>query len=126
MSDLSFKTNKNNIEIQEYYQNLCEEINRYNYAYHTLDAPLVSDQVYDKAYQALVEVESQYQDILDTSLSPTKRVGSKPLTAFEVIAHKVPMLSLSNGFDDEDIAGFYKRLTELTQAYALSFECQPK
>ncbi|WP_151193141.1 NAD-dependent DNA ligase LigA [Cysteiniphilum sp. JM-1] len=126
MSDLSFKKNNNHIEIQEYYQNLCEEINRYNYAYHTLDAPLVSDQVYDKAYQALVELESQYQDILDTSLSPTKRVGSKPLTAFEVIAHKVPMLSLSNGFDDEDIASFYKRLTELTQTHELSFECEPK
>ncbi|WHN66336.1 NAD-dependent DNA ligase LigA [Cysteiniphilum sp. QT6929] len=126
MSDLSFKKNNNPIEIQEYYQNLCEEINRYNYAYHTLDAPLVSDQVYDKAYQALAELETQYQDILDTSLSPTKRVGSKPLTAFEVIAHKVPMLSLSNGFDDEDIARFYKRLTELTQTHALSFECEPK
>lgn len=123
MPDLSYKTTA---EIQQYYQNLCEEINHYNYAYHTLDAPLVSDQVYDKAYQTLIELELHYKDILDTSFSPTKRVGSKPLSAFEVIAHKVPMLSLSNGFSDEDIASFYKRLTELTQAHALSFECEPK
>lgn len=123
MPNLSFTTD---LEIQQYHQKICAEINHYNYAYHTLDTPLVTDQVYDKRYQTLVELELKYKCILDTSLSPTKRFGSKPLSVFEVIAHKELMLSLSNGFNEEDIASFYKRLTELTNQHDLSFECEPK
>ncbi len=113
-------------EIQLKYQALCAEITQYNYAYHTLDKPLVSDQVYDQKYQQLVDLEGEYKNILDISHSPTQRVGSEPLPYFEVVTHKVPMLSLSNGFEEEDVANFYKRLTELTYESELSFECEPK
>ncbi len=113
-------------EIQLKYQALCAEITQYNYAYHTLDKPLVSDQVYDQKHQQLVDLEGEYKNILDISHSPTQRVGSEPLPYFEVVTHKVPMLSLSNGFEEEDVANFYKRLTELTYESELSFECEPK
>ncbi|WP_395946998.1 NAD-dependent DNA ligase LigA [Caedibacter taeniospiralis] len=113
-------------EIQLKYQALCVEITQYNYAYHTLDKPLVSDQVYDQKYQQLVDLEGEYKNILDLSHSPTQRVGSAPLPYFDVVTHKVPMLSLSNGFEEEDVANFYKRLTELTHESQLSFECEPK
>ncbi|WP_116963484.1 NAD-dependent DNA ligase LigA [Fastidiosibacter lacustris] len=117
---------KNQKHIQAQYQALCDEINYYDYAYHTLDNPIVSDEVYDKKYQTLVEFENIHKKELDISYSPTQRVGSKPLPYFEVIAHKVPMLSLSNGFDEQDVKSFYKRLSELTNETHLDFECEPK
>lgn len=123
MLNLSLRAN---LEIQKKYKNICEKINNYNYAYHTLDEPLLSDQVYDQEYQKLLEIEAQYKDILDRSLSPTQRVGSQPVGAFDVVAHKVPMLSLSNGFNEQDIVRFNERLKELTNEEELSFECEPK
>ena len=123
MNKISIQTDAN---IEQQYRELCDLINYYNYAYHTLDTPEVTDQKYDKLYAKLKKLEKDNLQ-LDSTNSPTRRVGSVPLEGFEVVAHKKPMLSLSNGFDEEDIVAFDKRLRELSAATGeLSYECEPK
>lgn len=118
---------KKSLEIQEYHVKLCEKINHYNHDYYNLDSPQVSDYIYDKEYKTLLQLEKKYKDILDTSLSPTKRVGSIPVEKSDLISHKTPMLSLSNGLSDRDITTFYNRLIDLTHAKnEIDFECEPK
>ncbi|WP_235826891.1 NAD-dependent DNA ligase LigA [Facilibium subflavum] len=119
------KQSSSSPEIYQHHQKLCQKIDRYNYYYYTLDNPLVSDAQYDALYQQLVELEKTHHD-LDTSNSPTTRVGGDVLSKFNVINHKVPMLSLSNGFTEEEVKAFYKRLYELTGQENLLFECEPK
>ena len=112
--------------IQRYYAKLSEQIDAWNYHYHTLDKPLVLDQKYDQYYQQLCQLEHYFEKYLDTEHSPTKRVGSAPLKVFEVMMHRKPMLSLSNGFDEDEVTAFHKRLSQLTHEQALVFTCEPK
>lgn len=112
--------------IQDYYAKLSKQIENWDYHYHTLDKPLVTDQTYDQCYQQLRQLEQYFEKHLDTENSPTKRVGSPPLKAFEVIKHQKPMLSLSNGFSKEDVIAFDKRLSQLTGEQDLVFTCEPK
>lgn len=92
-------------------QQLRDEINQYNYEYHVLDNPTVSDQVYDQKMKELIELEEQFPDLV-TDDSPTQRVGGTPLDKFEKVNHTVPMLSLSNAFSEEDLRDFDRRIRE--------------
>mgnify|MGYP001254008467 FL=1 len=92
-------------------QQLRDEINQYNYEYHVLDNPTVSDQVYDQKMKELIELEEQFPDLV-TDDSPTQRVGGTPLDKFEKVNHTVPMLSLSNAFSEEDLRDFDRRVRE--------------
>lgn len=94
---------------------LKKELNRHAHAYYVLDNPTIPDAEYDKMYQELVNLEEAHPDLV-TSDSPTQRVGGKPLAHFEQVRHSVPMLSLGNGFTDEDIVGFDRRVREGLQA----------
>jgi len=88
---------------------LSKEIEHHNRLYYTQDAPIISDYEYDLLMQELLSLESDYPEVV-TPESPSQRVGSKPLTEFSQIKHERPMLSLSNGFSDEDIREFDRRL----------------
>ncbi|SNS76653.1 DNA ligase (NAD+) [Noviherbaspirillum humi] len=90
---------------------LRAEINRHSHAYYVLDNPTIPDAEYDKLFRELVALEQAHPDLL-TADSPTQRVGGKPLPQFEQVRHAVPMLSLNNGFDDEDIDNFDRRVRE--------------
>ena len=90
---------------------LKAELNRHSHAYYVLDNPTIPDAEYDKMFRELVELEVAHPDLV-TSDSPTQRVGGKPLPQFEQVRHSVPMLSLNNAFDDEDIIGFDRRVRE--------------
>ena len=115
-------------ESQERHQVLAAKIEHHNRLYYTQDAPSISDYEYDQLMHELQQIEAQYPQLL-TPQSPSQRVGSEPLDAFEQIQHEMPMLSLSNGFSDEDIAEFDKRLhKELGQPESQVFEyvAEPK
>jgi DNA ligase (NAD+) len=90
---------------------LKKELTRHSIAYYVLDAPTIPDAEYDKLFNELVYLEAQHPELV-TSDSPTQRVGGAPLPAFSQVTHVVPMLSLNNGFSEEDIIAFDKRVYE--------------
>lgn len=90
---------------------LKSELNRHNHAYYVLDNPTIPDAEYDRMFRELVELEQAHPDLI-TSDSPTQRVGGKPLPQFEQVRHAVPMLSLNNAFDDDEVVAFDRRVRE--------------
>lgn len=90
---------------------LVTELNRHIYAYHVLDAPTIPDAEYDKLFHELQDLESRHPEAVSAD-SPTSRVGAAPIPEFKQVTHSVPMLSLNNGFTDEDIENFDRRVRE--------------
>jgi len=84
-------------------------INKYNYEYHVLDKPSVSDQEYDALLHELINLEEENPS-LQTSDSPTVRIGGPILGKFEKVTHDVPMMSLSNAFNEEDLRSFDEKI----------------
>ena len=74
-------------------EQLRDEIRKHDQLYYEEAAPIISDRDYDRLYKELVNLESQFPDLV-TPDSPTQRVGGKPLKAFGQVAHLIPMLSL--------------------------------
>jgi DNA ligase (NAD+) len=91
---------------------LREEINYHAYRYHTLDDPLISDAEYDRLVAELRALEEQHQELI-TPDSPTQRVGAQPSDQFQKVIHPVPMTSLGNAFDDEDMHAWLMRMGRL-------------
>jgi len=88
---------------------LRQALHRHNYRYYVLDDPEISDAEYDRMMQELVKIETDFPDLMSPD-SPTLRVGAPPLDKFETIEHSIPMLSLENGFSDQDIIEFDRRI----------------
>ncbi len=113
---------------QQRHAALSAEIEAHNRLYYTQDAPTITDFEYDRLMQALLALESEHPSLL-TSASPSQRVGSAPRDEFTQIRHEKPMLSLSNGFNDDDIFEFDRRLhKELGQPEETVFDyvAEPK
>jgi DNA ligase (NAD+) len=88
---------------------LRAELERANYAYYVLDQPDLPDAEYDKLFKELESIETEHPDLIVPD-SPTQRVGGAAASGFEPVVHDQPMLSLNNGFADEDIVAFDKRV----------------
>jgi len=88
---------------------LRKALHRHNFRYYVLDDPEISDAEYDRMMQELKQLEADYPQLASPD-SPTARVGAPPLEKFETAAHTIPMLSLDNGFSDEDILEFDRRV----------------
>jgi DNA ligase (NAD+) len=95
--------------ITERVKELRQALHRHNYRYYVLDDPEISDAEYDRMMQELVKLETDFPDLMSPD-SPTLRVGARPLDKFETIEHSIPMLSLENGFSDQDIVEFDRRI----------------
>ena len=107
-------------------ERLRGEINHHNYAYHSLDAPEVSDFEFDALFRTLKALESDHPELI-TKDSPTQRVGSTPLTTHAQVTHELPMLSLDNAFSEQDIVDFEKRIAaRLNISESIEFACEPK
>lgn len=112
--------------IQEEIKKLRQKIEEYNYQYHILDDPTISDAEYDKLFKQLQKLETDYPQFI-TPNSPTQRVGATPLKAFAEVKHTLPMLSLENAFSDEDILAFDQRVhTRLNDLSPIEYCCEPK
>jgi len=109
MTEVDFKTR---------IEQLSAELNRHLHAYHVEDAPTIPDAEYDKLFIELQKLEEQHPELALPD-SPTKRVGAAPLPQFAQVTHTVPMLSLNNGFTDEDIENFDRRVREGLDTAAL-------
>lgn len=92
-------------------ERLRREIEEHNYRYYVLDDPAISDAEYDALFRELQELE-RAQPELAAADSPTQRVGAAPAAAFAEVAHPMPMLSLENAFDEEDLRAFDRRVSE--------------
>jgi len=90
-------------------ERLREEIEYHNYRYYVLDQPEISDAQYDRMMRELEKLEEENPDLRSPN-SPTQRVGAPPLEAFEIVRHTLPMLSLSNAFDENEARDFDKRI----------------
>ncbi|CAG9180652.1 NAD-dependent DNA ligase LigA [Cupriavidus pampae] len=90
---------------------LRDELDRYSYEYYVLDAPTVPDAEYDALFSELQALETEHPELL-TDDSPTQRVGGAPLAAFDAVRHRMPMLSLNNGFEDDDVVNFDRRCAQ--------------
>ena len=92
-------------------KDLQAEIARHDNAYHTLDAPIISDAKYDALRKKLDEYQDNFPQLFNEEIADfTKKVGAKTLDIFPKIKHAKPMLSLSNGFSREDISDFVERV----------------
>lgn len=92
-------------------RHLRELLDRYNYAYHALDAPEVPDAQFDALMGELRELEAQHPELAAAD-SPTRRVGAVPLAAFRQVRHRIPMLSLDNAFDTQSVRDFDRRIRD--------------
>lgn len=107
---------------------LREQLNHHNYRYYVLDDPEVPDAEYDRLYQQLKSLESEHPSLV-TSDSPTQRVGGAPLDAFTQVRHEMPMLSLDNAFNDDDMQAFNRRVIDRLDAadmQSIQYACEPK
>jgi DNA ligase (NAD+) len=90
-------------------EQLREQIRSHDYHYYVLDAPLISDSQYDMLMKELLELEKNHPELI-TPDSPTQRVGGKPLSKFNRIIHRQPLLSLDNAFSFQDLLEFDRRI----------------
>ena len=100
----------------------------YNNSYYDANKSLVTDKEYDELKRDILILESNYS-FLDSKNSPSKTVGFKPSKNFQKLPHKVPMLSLSNAFDKEDLVNFEKRILNFLSKdknFNLSYSTEPK
>jgi DNA ligase (NAD+) len=91
---------------------LRQQLNQYSHEYYVQDKPSVEDYVYDRLYKELVDIETEFPDLI-TADSPTQRVGGKILQGFEKVTHDIQMYSLNDGFSKEDIYDFDERVRKL-------------
>jgi DNA ligase (NAD+) len=96
-------------EIKREIENLRKEVSYHNRRYYILDDPEISDAEYDRLFRRLVDLEQQYPELVTPS-SPTQRVGAGPRETFVEVRHRQPMLSLENGFLEQDIKDFETRV----------------
>ncbi|MCK5185615.1 MAG: NAD-dependent DNA ligase LigA, partial [Deltaproteobacteria bacterium] len=100
---------KNREEVETRIAQLRKSINYHNYLYHVMDNPEISDVAYDRLFNELEGLEKLNPDLI-TPDSPTQRVGKAPLKEFKTVRHTIPMLSLSNSFEQEEIREFDQRI----------------
>ncbi|VXB89621.1 DNA ligase, NAD(+)-dependent [Burkholderia sp. 8Y] len=104
---------------------LRTELERANYAYYVLDQPDLPDAEYDTLFKELERIEAAHPELV-TPDSPTQRVGGQAAEGFAPVVHDVPMLSLNNGFADEDIAAFDKRVSDALGHAPVQYACELK
>lgn len=106
---------------------LRSEIDEHNYRYYVLDEPSVPDAEYDRLFRELKALEAEHPELV-TPESPTQRVGGEALTAFDQVRHEVPMLSLGNAFEEQDLTDFDRRVRDGLglDGGVVEYSCEPK
>ncbi len=102
----------NRSEAERRIAQLRDQLNFHAYRYYTLDDPVISDGEYDRLMQTLRQLEATHPELV-TPDSPTQRVGAPPLDQFQKVTHPVPMTSLGNAFDDDDMRAWLARIGRL-------------
>ncbi|HLK10959.1 MAG TPA: NAD-dependent DNA ligase LigA [Candidatus Binatia bacterium] len=106
-------------------ERLRREIRRHDHLYYVLDAPEITDAEYDALFRRLEALEKAHPELV-TPDSPTQRVGGAPLSKFEPVRHRHPMLSLANATSREEVAEFDARVRKLAERAHVEYACEPK
>lgn len=104
---------------------LREAIERANYLYYVENAPEISDAEWDALMRELQEIESRYPELM-TPDSPTQKVGAPPSSEFAEVVHLLPMLSLSNVFDEESLRAWHRRVLDYADVEEAELVCELK
>ena len=116
----------NLIAIQKQINDLRMQLNDHNYRYYVLDDPLISDSEYDQLFRELQKLETNNPNLI-TEDSPTRRVGAKPLSSFGSWTHRMPMLSLANAMNEDELVAFDTRVKKgLDTEKDLEYMAEPK
>lgn len=110
-------------EAKKRINDLKEKLNKWREAYYVLDDPIVDDSVYDESYRELVNIESNFPELI-TSNSPTQQVGDMISSTFDKIDHEIPMLSLDNAFNESDLLTFNRQVTDIEKE--IDYYVEPK
>ena len=100
--------------MKEKIKTLRDRLHQYNYEYHVLDKPTISDYEYDRLFNELLNLETSYPEFYDKN-SPTQKVGGTILDQFEKHEHSIPMYSLGNAFSADDLEQFDQRVRKAVQ-----------
>ena len=109
----------------EQMRQLIQLIAKHNHAYYVMDQPTISDSEYDHLFHQLKALEEQYPDLVQSD-SPTTKVGGQALSKFQSVTHVVPMLSLGNVFNQEDLFAFARRVEERLPNQKVQYEVELK
>ncbi len=104
---------------------LREKINHHNYRYYVLDDTEISDGEYDRLMVELRRLEENHPSLV-TPESPTQRVGASPADGFDQVQHRLPMLSLGNAFNEDDLQAWYRRIKGLLDDADFDLVCELK
>jgi len=105
---------------------LKQLINEHNINYYIHDKPIISDSEYDELLRELITIEEKFPELV-TQDSPTQRVGASPLSSFNTIEHRIPMLSLANAMNNGEIKDFDKQIKKfLNSEDEVEYTCEPK
>ncbi|MBZ4688502.1 MAG: ligase LigA [Clostridiales bacterium] len=110
-------------EAKKRVEELRKEIEEHNYKYYVLDNPVISDAEYDNLMRELEKLEKKFPE-LQSPTSPTQRVGGEPLPYFTTVEHPVPLLSLSNVYNEKEIRDFHRRVTAIVEP--VQYVVEPK
>ncbi len=112
--------------LQNQIESLREKIREHDFNYYVMDSPIISDQEYDAIYAKLVKLEEAHPEYL-TPDSPTQRVAGVALEKFEKVRHRIPMLSLQNTYDTNDLIDFDKKVKKFLETdKSVEYFCEPK
>src|SRR5580765_3504218 len=106
-------------------EDLRRDLRRHEHLYYVLAQPEITDAEYDRRERELRELEAQFPDLV-TADSPTQRVGEKPSDAFPAWNHQVPMLSLDNTYNEEELREFERRIYRQIGEQAVEYVAEPK
>ncbi|ENW08882.1 NAD-dependent DNA ligase LigA [Acinetobacter beijerinckii] len=109
----------------EQMRQLIQLIAKHNHAYYVMDQPAISDSEYDHLFHQLKALEQQYPECIQAD-TPTNKVGGKALSKFESVTHAVPMLSLGNVFNQEDLFAFARRIDERLPNQKVQYDVELK
>lgn len=104
---------------------LKQVLHFHEYQYYVLDNPLIGDVQYDTLYKLLEKIEQAYPELIAAD-SPTRRVGNSLNGSFETVKHLVPMLSLDNSYNAEDLNDFDRKAKELSGETIITYTAEPK
>ena len=106
-------------------EDLRKEINFHAYRYYALDDPVIADGQYDALMRELQELEEAHPDLAAAD-SPTRRVGAPPLEGFDQVEHALPMLSLANAFNFQELTAWHRRVANLLEGAPVQMVCELK
>ncbi len=106
--------------------NLREQLEKHNYHYYVLDNPVISDAEYDRLFRRLLELEKAHPEFASPD-SPTQKVGAPPVEKFTTVHHNIPMLSLNNATNQEEMKEFEERIRRfLKSSQPIQYVVEPK